>query len=170
MERHTMFMGWKLNIAKIPVFLKMICINKFSSISLRLKWFGGISGGFRELWSLMSQHRKNPARGRVVGKKWLMRIGCLWGLQMGQQEGAMCQELSGLWFYNHRRSGKELKDHLLPHSWVDTLLPLSAPPPGWAGEFFLSLHGQAGTCHGTVEMSKKIVTYAKNCESFQVWV
>ena len=35
---------------------------------------------------------------------------------MGQQEGAMCQELSGLWFYNHRRSGKELKDHLLPHS------------------------------------------------------
>jgi len=23
------------------------------------------------------------------------------------------------------------------------MLPLSAPPPGWAGEFFLSLHGQA---------------------------
>ena len=35
---------------------------------------------------------------------------------MGQQEGGMCQGLSGLQFYNHRRSGKELKDYLLPYS------------------------------------------------------
>ena len=47
-----------------------------------------ISEGSEELWFFMSQHRKNSVRGRVIDKKWFIRIGRLWGLQAGRQEGA----------------------------------------------------------------------------------
>ena len=41
-------------------------------------------------------------------------MGCLWGLQAVVWEG----ELSGLQFYNQRKSAEGEK-HLLPHPWVD---------------------------------------------------
>ena len=52
-------------------------------------------------------------------------------------------ELSGLQFYNQRKKRGWVRDHSLPHSWVDIMLP-SSGPPGWA-RVFLSLQGQART-------------------------
>ena len=71
-----------------------------------MKLLGGVSGGSEELQFFMSQRRKNSARGKVIDKKWFIRIGHLWGLQAGGREGATPQELSGLQFYNQRKSGE----------------------------------------------------------------
>ena len=49
---------------------------------------------------------KSSMRGKVIDKKWLTRIRCLWGLQMGRQVGTTPWELSGLQFYNQRKSGE----------------------------------------------------------------
>ena len=38
-------------------------------MSVRVKLLGGVSGGSKECWSFMSQHRKNSARGKVIAKK-----------------------------------------------------------------------------------------------------
>jgi len=35
---------------------------------LSVKLLGGVSLGSRELWSFVSQHKKNSARGKVVDK------------------------------------------------------------------------------------------------------
>ena len=37
----------------------------------------------QELWSFMSQHRKNSTKGKAVDQ-WFIRTGCLWGLQVGK--------------------------------------------------------------------------------------
>ena len=55
----------------------------------------------------MSLHRKSSARGKVVDKKWFIRIRRLWGWQADKQEGAMPWELSGPQFYKQRKSGEE---------------------------------------------------------------
>ena len=99
-----------------------------------LKLLGGISGGSKDFWFFMSQHRKNSTRGKVIDKKWFIGVGCLWGLQVGRWAGVTLWELSGLQFYNQWKVGR-VKDHLLPHSWVDIMLPSSVPPPRQAGEF-----------------------------------
>ena len=45
--------------------------------------------GSEELLSFLYHHRKNSMRGKVIDKKWFIRIGCLWGLWAGGQEGAV---------------------------------------------------------------------------------
>ena len=62
--------------------------------------------GPQELWSFISQCRKNSARGKVIDKRWLIRIGPLRGLQAGWWEDVTPQELTGLQFYNQRKSGE----------------------------------------------------------------
>ena len=47
-----------------------------------------ISGGSEKLWFSMSLCRKNSVRGKVIDKKCFIRIECLWGLQVGRQDGA----------------------------------------------------------------------------------
>ena len=79
-----------------------------TSLQLRLKplkcvWWGG--GGWGEgrglqgsliLYASAHKKKKNSARGTVVDKNWFIRIGCLWGLPVGGQEGAMPWKLNGL--------------------------------------------------------------------------
>lgn len=45
-------------------------------------------GGSKEPQFFMFQCRKNSTRGRVIDKKWLIRIGHLWALQAGGQGSA----------------------------------------------------------------------------------
>ena len=47
---------------------------------------------------------QNSVRGKVIAKRWFIRITCLWGLQAGRQGGAMPQDLTGLEFYNQRKN------------------------------------------------------------------
>ena len=65
----------------------------------------GVSGA-SELWCFMSQHRKNSARSKVLEKKWLIRIGHLWGLQVDGWGDATSWKLSEVQFYNQWKSGK----------------------------------------------------------------
>ena len=95
-----------------------------------------ILGGSKELWyhsPLCLNTEKNLARGKVR-EKWFIRIGHLWALQAGRQEDAAPWELTGLQVYNQKKSGVG-EEELLCLSWVDSVLPSSAPPPGCAGEF-----------------------------------
>ena len=54
----------------------------------------------------VSMCRNNSVKGKVIDKKWFIRIGCLWGLHTGGQGGTMSWELTGLQFYNQRKSGQ----------------------------------------------------------------
>ena len=82
------------------------CARACTYVSVLVKLLGDVSGVSEEPWSFMSQHRKNSARGKVIAKKWFIRIWCLWSLQAGGGEGASLWELSGLQFYNQRKSGE----------------------------------------------------------------
>ena len=62
--------------------------------------------GPQELWSFMSQCRKNSARDKVIDKRWFIRIEPLRGLQAGRWEDVTPQELTGLQFYNQSKSGR----------------------------------------------------------------
>lgn len=66
-------------------------------------------GGSEELLSFMYHHRKNSVRGKVIDKKWLIRIGWLWVLWAGRQEGSIPQEPSRLQFYKQIKSGEGKK-------------------------------------------------------------
>ena len=59
-----------------------------------------------------SQGRKDSWKGTVKDKKWFIRIGCLWCLQVGRQEGTMPWELTGLQFHNQRKMGRGRKTSL----------------------------------------------------------
>ena len=50
--------------------------------------------------------RWHSARGKVIAKKWFIRLGHLWCLQVGRREDAVPWELSGLQFYYQRKSGE----------------------------------------------------------------
>ena len=54
---------------------------------------------------------------KVVGKKWCIRIGCLWSLQAGGQEMVFSENLWATVFYNQRKSG-EGEDDRICLSWV----------------------------------------------------
>ena len=115
---------WILKIFKIHIY----------HLSLLVKRTDGVSGTLRIFF--MSQHRKNSVRGKMIDKKWLIRIGCLWGLQVGGWERGCCAwELSGLQLYDQRKNGEGEKIIFFPHSWVDLKLPSSTLLPGWAGVF-----------------------------------
>ena len=109
-------------------------LNYFLDINLKLKPLGGALGGSKELRFFMSQHRKSSARGKVIDKKWFIRIARLWGLQASRWVLLCPKYLAGYVFTITGKVGRG-KDHLLPHSWVDIALASAAPPPGRAGEF-----------------------------------
>ena len=57
------------------------------------------SRGSKELWyhhPLCLCTKKNSVRGKMIDKKWFIRIGCLWSLQVGEQGGVTSQEHFGL--------------------------------------------------------------------------
>ena len=88
-------------------------------------------------------------RGKLIGKGWFIRIGCLWGLQVGRGEGTTPQNLVDYSFIIKGKWGGG-KDHLLPHSWVDITLPPSAPSHvEWGSFVFPNLSSQ--DCHSTME-------------------
>ena len=66
----------------------------------------GCRFGGQELRPVCLSTEKNSVRGKAIGKKWFVRIGCSWGLQVGRQESAMPWELSALQFYNQGKSGE----------------------------------------------------------------
>ena len=96
----------------------------------------------------MSQCREEFNKNKVVDKKWFIRIGCLWGLQAGGQEMPWPKNLLGYSFIIKAkwRGGKVL----LCLSWVDVMLPSSAPPPGWPGEF---------SCPSMVKVGPHIIVF-----------
>ena len=71
--------------------------NSFETAKMHLR----VGMGSEELWFFMFQERKSSTRGKVVDKKWFIRIGCLWGLQAGRQEGDTLRT-----FYNFIIKGK----------------------------------------------------------------
>ena len=113
-----------------------------------MKLLGGISGGSGRLQFFMSQCRKNSARGKVIDKKWFIRIGRLSGLQAGREVSiALSWVLSELRFYNQRKRGEGEKDYLLPHS---SSHPSLTPPTCWSGEVFDPIWF-IWDCHGAME-------------------
>ena len=58
------------------------------------------------LYSFMSQHRKNSVKGKVIDKKWFIRIGCLWGLQAGRREMPHPRNLLGYSFIIKGKVGR----------------------------------------------------------------
>ena len=88
-------------------------------------WYFLGRGGSEELWyqsSLCFSAEKNSARGKVMGKKWFIRIGCLWVLQMGRWEMPHPGNLLG---YRFVIKGKleGWQGELPCLSWVDVMLP-----------------------------------------------
>ena len=74
-----------------------------------LKFISGFLGGSREHWAAMVLYvsaPKNSEIGKVIDKKWFIRIELLWGLQAGWRESV---DPSGLEFYNQRKRGDRWK-------------------------------------------------------------
>ena len=46
-----------------------VCVCASAYVSVLVKLLGGVSGGFKECGSFMSQHRKNSSKGKVIAKK-----------------------------------------------------------------------------------------------------
>ena len=80
----------------------------------------------------MSQHRRNSTRNKVTDKRWFIRIrNCKAYKWVG--EVLLCPE--NLLGYSLIIIRKVSRGEHLCLSWVDIILPSSAPPSGWAGEF-----------------------------------
>ena len=131
---------------------------KQCSLGIDLKVFGikkmflvpcGIEtgfGGFKKLWSFKSQCRKNSARGKVIDKKWFIRIGTLWGLQAGEEDKrVLCIEhLVGYSFIIKGKAGRREKppsSSFLSRCHVSTISSSSRLGRG----VFLPLYGQTKT-------------------------
>ena len=69
-----------------------------------MKLLGGILRGSKKIWFFMSQHRNNSVRGEMIDKKWFTSTGCEGCTQACQREWP--QELTGIQFYNQRKSGE----------------------------------------------------------------
>ena len=90
-----------------------------------VSWYFLGRGGSEGLWyqsSLCFSAEKNSVRGKVMGKKWFIRIGCLWVLQMGRWEMPHPGNLLG---YRFVIKGKleGWQGELPCLSWVDVMLP-----------------------------------------------
>ena len=128
-----------------PQLLQMAVVQKFTEIEIAGWHFRRLE----ELWFFMSQNRKNSARGKVIDKKWFIRIGCFWGVQAGGERLPCPKNLVGYSFIIKGKVGRG-KDHLLPYPWIDfhhwVLLYLMARVGGEHGNIvFWSLCGRAGT-------------------------
>lgn len=127
-------------ILPFPSLLGELCRaeKQFETAKMHLR----VGMGSEELWLFMFQGRKNSTRGKVVDKKWFIRIGCLWGLQAIGQEGATLRT-----FYNFITKGKLGKGGRPPSSsfWTCVKFPWPLSPPHQAGGVFVSCRGQAKT-------------------------
>ena len=108
-----------------------------------MKSLSGISGAFKELQFFMSQHRKNSVGGKVIGKKWFIRIGLLSGLQICKWEGATPQVLVGHSFIIIGKvgRGKRVTFSSLLSRYHASIISSSSMS---GGRVFLSLLGHAG--------------------------
>ena len=100
----------------------------------------GISGqheGYsEELQSFMSQCRKISSRGKMIAKKWFIRIGCLWGLHK-----RVGKRLPGYSFIIRREVGRGRRPSL---SFLNRHHASNISSSFRLGRgVFLSLHGQA---------------------------
>ena len=84
----------------------------------------------------MSQHRKNSVRGKVIGKKWFVRIGCLKAYNRVGQREPLPENLVRYSFIIKGKVGREKKT-----TFILTLRHTSS----FHQRVFLSLHGQAKT-------------------------
>ena len=114
---------------------------KCETIGWCFGWRGG--GDSEELQSFMSQCRNNSVRGKVIDKKWFIRLGTLVKL------------------IGRRARGCHLENLLECHSWMDVILPSSAPPPGWAGEFF---------CPYMIKLGQQIIVPSSMCAESMSWL
>ena len=87
--------------------------------------------------------QKESVRSKVIAKKRFIRIGYLWGLQMGRWGGSATWELSGLQFCNQRKPGEGEKSLFLSRCCASVINPSS----GLSRAVFLSLPSQRG-CPG----------------------
>ena len=149
------FLSFKLTGASLPTLSSLAPVH--------MKPLGGVLGASEELWFLKSQRRKNSVRGKVIDKKWFIRMGRLWGLPAGRWEGAIPRELSGLQFYNQRKVGRgkrPLSASFLSRHQTSIISFSSRVGRG----VFSCLHGQASRdCPGTME---KLFQVSVQWESF----
>lgn len=114
-------------------------------------------GCSEEAWFSKSQCRKNSGK----GKKWFIRIGCLWEVQASGQQDATPWELGGLQFYIQKKNedGENSTFFLVLESSSHHQLLLQVGQ----GRFLIFTRSSWG-CHGAMEMSKKwqhILNYGK---------
>ena len=103
-------------------------------------------GGFKKLWSCKSQCRKNSARGKVIDKKWFIRIGTLWGLQTGKGDKRVLhiENLVGYSFIIKGKAGRG--ERPLSSSFLSRCQVSIIGSPSTLGRgVFLSLCGQTRT-------------------------
>ena len=96
--------------------------------------------GPQELWSFMSQCRKNSARGKVIDNKWFIRIGSLWGLQEGWWEMSCPKNLPSYSFIIRGKVGRGKRTSL---SFLSRCHASIISSSSRLGRVFLSLRGQA---------------------------
>ena len=83
-------------------------------------------------------------RGKVIDKKWFIKIGWLWGLQVGGQQGAALENLVGYSFIIKGKVGRKKRQPssaFLSRRHASIISSSSRLDRG----VFLSLHGQAWT-------------------------
>ena len=97
----------------------------------------------------MSQHGEEFSKSNVVDKKWFIRIGHLWGLQVGEWEMPHPKNLLGYSFIIKGGVERERRPSLPFLSRCHVSIISSSTRQ--SGEVFLSLYGQAQDCHRTLE-------------------
>ena len=110
---------------------------------LELKSQSGILGTLGNS-GLMSQHRKNSVSGKVISKKWFVRIGCLTAYSRVRQREPLPENLVRHSFIIKGKVGREKKTTFIlilryPSNFHHQLLLQDGQ------RVFLSLHGQAKT-------------------------
>ena len=108
--------------------------------------------GLQRAWvpqSFMSQHREEFSKSNVVDKKWFIRIGCLWGLQVGEWEMLHLENLVGYSFITKGKvgHGRPSLPFLSRH-----LVSIISSSLTQGGGLYLSLPIWLGRdCHSTLE-------------------
>ena len=127
------------------------CLPRWTSITC---WTQLVSfPGLQRAWvpqSFMSQHREEFSKSNVVDKKWFIRIGCLWGLQVGGWEMLHPKNLVG---YNFIIRGEVGRGRRASFSFLSRHhVSIISSSPRLCREACLSFPRWSDQdCHGTLE-------------------